>query len=1021
MLASLALPLIDVSASQITNMDPTYCGVDFAVAAAGGVLNEGVATLEFAGSVSLPGSVTAAYLYWHGPTIGAVPSATALTSASLEGFAISASKTWESSDNGWQPFFRSSRTAFVDVTAEVNALGLGNGPYTLAFPTDVKSDPLSSVGFPPPIGDMTIAETPSGVSMIVIYDDGNPANDQDVIIFEGNDSSESSNYDSDGWSVSLTGISTAATTGTLQLHVSDGQSFNDPPIEANGYTVYGGLLGGGGNLFGDNGGQGYVDGGIGFNITDNHPGGSDDVFFQLGSLPGDTVLWSVRDIDVSSALGLGLSSINLSMPEPTQVPGLTNEDFYSFVVGILSMPVGSGAGCGGTPPPPPINDLPTNICDSPVSIEAGPDSPLVEVTMSTTVEDINGDTLTVQVKLNDIVVQTNIIPGNVGGFTTATVSFTNDYEVGNNFIEFVVSDGVGAPVVCTSTVNVVEPFPPTIDCGSALSLEALPSGLGVVPDFSLYLNSGASDEITAVDNQSAPEFLTLEQVPVAGTLIPIGSYIATIVIRDEAGNASVCQKDLTFTPFLNPSNNPPVAFDDQLYTLPDTTLVLDDINNQLSPLLNNDSDFDGDVLSLIDVFNPISGSVSYDVQSEQVIFTPDPGFTGDATFEYRISDNNGGIAAAVVTVTINEPFVNNPPIAQDDAFTTQEGIGLWIGVSELLVNDFDPDGDTISVVSYTQPTNGNVSDQGLGLFNYTPNPGFTGTDSFTYTISDGNGGTLTATVTINVTGGPQNNPPIANPDAYSTFQDISIIIPDSELLANDSDPDGDALSIVSFSQAGNGSVIDNGNGSITYEPAPGFVGADSFTYTITDPSGAQSTGVVTIDVSGNQECGPCDGKVTSLSLVYNGDAPASVKFEQGDGTVVFEDTVMPSEVFTVVGQDKKGTLGKNAEIFIDGDFYVKIHTSCSEPIGPGSVYGPFEVIAGESRNGGALCPVDSGEGGQVSSSKSGSVKNSGGKGSGSKSGSAKSSSGKGSGSKSGSAKSSGGKGSGSKKKSKKKQ
>ena len=169
-------------------------------------------------------------------------------------------------------------------------------------------------------------------------------------------------------------------------------------------------LSGGGNLFGDNGGQGYVDSGIGFNITNNHPGGPDDVFAQLGSLPGDTVLWAVRDIDVSSALGLGLTSINLTMPEPTEVPRLTNEDFYSFVVGILAMPVGSGGGCDGTPPPPPSNDSPTNVCDSPVSIEAASDAPLVEVTMSTDVQDVNGDSLLVQVKLNGLVVVSEVIP-----------------------------------------------------------------------------------------------------------------------------------------------------------------------------------------------------------------------------------------------------------------------------------------------------------------------------------------------------------------------------------------------------------------------------------------------------------------------------------------------------------------------------------------------------------------------------------------------------------------------------------
>jgi len=107
-------------------------------------------------------------------------------------------------------------------------------------------------------------------------------------------------------------------------------------------------------------------------------------------------------------------------------------------------------------------------------------------------------------------------------------------------------------------------------------------------------------------------------------------------------------------------------------------------------------------------------------------------------------------------------------------------------------------------------------------------------------------------------------------------------------------------------------------------------------------------------------CGPCEGKVTSLTLLYNGNGSAWVKVVQKkDKAVVFEEVVDAGEAFTFCGTDKDGTLGTDILIFVDGTFYTKIHTSCSQPIGPGLVAGDFEVVAGTSLRGGALPPLDS--------------------------------------------------------------
>ncbi len=106
----------------------------------------------------------------------------------------------------------------------------------------------------------------------------------------------------------------------------------------------------------------------------------------------------------------------------------------------------------------------------------------------------------------------------------------------------------------------------------------------------------------------------------------------------------------------------------------------------------------------------------------------------------------------------------------------------------------------------------------------------------------------------------------------------------------------------------------------------------------------------------DEECGPCEGKVTALTLQYNGSAAADIVVQQrNDGVVVFDGNVAAGGQFSFVGADKHGTLGPEIEIYVDGQGPTDIHTSCSQPIGPGLVAGDFEVISGYSRIGGLLC------------------------------------------------------------------
>jgi len=297
----------------------------------------------------------------------------------------------------------------------------------------------------------------------------------------------------------------------------------------------------------------------------------------------------------------------------------------------------------------------------------------------------------------------------------------------------------------------------------------------------------------------------------------------TYTISDGNGNTETA----TVTVAVSAVNDLPDAQDDSDSTDENTPVIID--------VLPNDSDPDGDNLTVQSATQPDNGSVVNN--GTDVTYIPDSGFSGIDVFTYTISDDDGEIATATVTVAV--AAVNDPPVAEDDFDSTDEGTPIVINV---LPNDFDPDGDTLSVQSVTQPNNGSVVNNGLDIA-YTPDAGFSGVDVFTCTISDGNGETSTATVTVTVAA--VNDPPIAQDDSDSTDEGTPVVI---DVLPNDSDPDGDTLSVHSVTQPANGSVVNNGN-NVAYTPNDGVNGIDVFTYTVSDGNGETATATVTVSVA----------------------------------------------------------------------------------------------------------------------------------------------------------------------------
>jgi hypothetical protein len=191
-----------------------------------------------------------------------------------------------------------------------------------------------------------------------------------------------------------------------------------------------------------------------------------------------------------------------------------------------------------------------------------------------------------------------------------------------------------------------------------------------------------------------------------------------------------------------------------------------------------------------------------------------------------------------VTVTVE----NNLPTAANDAVLATGSQPLIIDV---INNDIDIDGTILTVESVTQGQNGSVVINADNSLTYQANMGFVGTDNFTYTIVDADGGQSSANVTVTVEA--DNQAPVAVDDLYFVPLNGSLTF---NPLTNDSDPDGDAISLVSVDTTGLlGLLTVNGDGTLSYQVPFLFRGNDSFTYTITDSNGETSTATVIMCVA----------------------------------------------------------------------------------------------------------------------------------------------------------------------------
>jgi len=465
----------------------------------------------------------------------------------------------------------------------------------------------------------------------------------------------------------------------------------------------------------------------------------------------------------------------------------------------------------------PVNDAPVARDDSPTTDEDTP----ATVNVLANDSDVDGDSLTV----------TSATQGAHGSVVvnqdgTLTYSPAADFN-GSDSFTYSISDGHGGTATATVTVivNPVNDAPVAKD-DSATTDEDTPVTASVLANDTDV--DGDSLTVTVV-GQAAHGGVVINSdgtVTYTSAANYNGADSFTYTVDDGHGGTATASVSI----LINPVNDAPAA-------VADSATVDEDASATVN-VLANDGDVDGDALTITAVTQGAHGSVVLNADGT-VTYAPAADFNGGDSFSYTINDGNGGTATATVTIVVNP--VNDAPAARDDAATTDEDTSINIPV---LANDTDVDGDALVVSGFTQGAHGSVGISADGIVTYTPEPNYNGADSFTYSVDDGHGGTATASVSVVINA--VNDAPVAQNDSPTLDEDTSATV---NVLANDGDADGDAITITGVTQGGHGAVVLNGDGSVTYTPAPNFNGNDQFTYSISDGHGATATGTVSVTVT----------------------------------------------------------------------------------------------------------------------------------------------------------------------------
>jgi VCBS repeat-containing protein len=442
--------------------------------------------------------------------------------------------------------------------------------------------------------------------------------------------------------------------------------------------------------------------------------------------------------------------------------------------------------------------------------------------------DANGDTLTASVVTAPANGTLNL-NANGSFFYTPAANY-----IGSDSFTYRAGDGTDFSAAATVTLTIVN---------SNAAPVAAPDSYALAKNIALSI-SGSGVLANDFDVDGTPLTATLVTGPAHGTLslnsngrftfTPAAGYAGgdsfTYRASDGLTNSAITTVTLSIT------NMPPVATDNSYGTSKNIGLTV----AVGSGVLANDTDVNADTLTASVVTPPGNGTLVLNANGS-FKYTPAANYIGSDSFTYRASDGTAFSTTATVGLTINNS--NTPPATATDTYSFAKNATLTVPAAGVLANDWDVDGDPMTVTVVNNPTRGTLNLNPNGGFSFTPTANYAGSDSFSYRVSDGITNSVVTTVSLFIT----NTVPVGNAESYVTTKNIPLNVAAPGVLANDSDLEGDPLSAVLVNPTANGTLNLNANGSFSYTPNTGFVGADSFRYRVSD--GVTNSAPVTVNIT----------------------------------------------------------------------------------------------------------------------------------------------------------------------------
>ncbi|HGS5437239.1 TPA: tandem-95 repeat protein, partial [Vibrio parahaemolyticus] len=457
----------------------------------------------------------------------------------------------------------------------------------------------------------------------------------------------------------------------------------------------------------------------------------------------------------------------------------------------------------------PVNDSPVAVDDT-TSIQ---EDTAVTIDVLTNDTDVDGDKLSIEsasVPKEQGTVE--VVDGKL--VFTPVENFNGDAE-----ITYIVTDGqLTDEAKVTVTVNPVNDAPTIkVDAVESITEDAVNTDT-VVATLTVRDTDTPEDQLTvSLENNSN------------GYFVLVGNEVKlTQAGVDAVNNDELNLKDLTISASVSDGVNPTASDSD--------SLVVNRVND--APTVENaiadqvlSEDFDAYTIDLNEVFKDSDSSLEFSVSGNSNIqvaivngiatFTPTADWNGSEALTFTATDPSGESVSQTVNFTV-APVVD---IVADKATVVED----TPTIIKVLGNDtFEGDDKVVSLDTNNGPANGTVSVNPDGSVTYTPNDNYHGTDSFTYIVTSG-GVSESTTVSVDVT--PVNDAPVAKDDTAITDEDTPVTI---DVLPNDTDIDGDKLSIQSASVPETQGKVEIVDGKLVFTPAENFNGHAEIIYTVTD-------------------------------------------------------------------------------------------------------------------------------------------------------------------------------------------